>query len=112
KHYARVFDWRGIEHSKEKFAFSNDAEVFAGFLEWVSLILDRSGKETVILCIEPTGHYWFDFAKFLQGNGMRPVLVNPLHENAARSVMILRQVALPCDIISLGVEKSNQIYSH
>ncbi len=43
---------------------------------------------------------------------MRPVLVNPLHENAARSVMILRQVALPCDIISLGVEKSNQIYSH
>lgn len=193
KHYARAFDWRGIEYSKKAFAFSNDAEGFAGFLEWVSLILEKSKNETVIPGMEPTGHYWFDFAKFLQDNGMRPVLVNPLHVkrskelddhlpskndrkdpktiaklviegrytypympegvyaeirnasnmrfqieaeltrnknriqrwlavyfpeyievygnfNAISSMMILKQAALPCDIISLGAEKINQVW--
>ena len=143
--------------------------------------------------MEPTGHYWFDFTKFLQDNGMKPVLVNPLHVkhskelddhlqskndrkdpktiakliiegrytypympdslyaeirnasnmrfqveaeltkcknriqrwftvyfpeysevygsfNAISSMMILKQVALPCDIINLGAEKINQIW--
>ena len=192
KHYARAFDWRGMECSKKAFVFTNDAEGFAGFLEWVSLILEKSEKETVIPGMEPTGHYWFDLAKFLQDNGMRPVLVNPLHVkhskelddhlpskndrkdpktiaklviegrytypympegvyadlrnasnmrfqveaeltrnknriqkwfsvyfpeynevygsfDAISSMMILKQAALPCDIISLGAEKINQI---
>jgi transposase len=193
KHYARAFDWRGMECSKKAFVFTNDAEGFAGFLEWVSLILEKSEKETVIPGMEPTGHYWFDLAKFLQDNGMRPVLVNPLHVkrskelddhlpskndrkdpktiaklviegrytypympegvyadlrnasnmrfqveaeltrnknriqkwfsvyfpeynevygslDAISSMMILKQAALPCDIISLGAEKINQIW--
>lgn len=193
KHYARAFDWRGIEYSKKAFAFSNDVEGFAGFLEWISAIQKRNGKETVIPGMEPTGHYWFDLALFLRDNGMNPVLVNPLHVkrskelddylpskndikdpktiaklviegryafpylpegiyaeirnasnmrfqveseltrnknriqrwfaiyfpeytevygsfDAISSMMILRQAALPCDIISLGVEKINQIW--
>ncbi len=32
KHYARAFDWRGMEYSKKAFAFSNDAEGFEAFL--------------------------------------------------------------------------------
>ena len=193
KHYARAFDWRGIEYSKKAFAFSNDVEGFAGFLEWISDIQKKNGKETVIPGMEPTGHYWFDLALFLRDNGMKPVLVNPLHVkrskelddhlpskndmkdpktiakliiegryafpylpegiyaeirnasnmrfqveaeltrnknriqrwfaiyfpeytevygkfDAISSMMILRQAALPCDIISLGVEKINQIW--
>lgn len=193
KHFARAFDWRGIEYSKKAFAFSNDIEGFAGFLEWISDIQKKNGKETVIPGMEPTGHYWFDLALFLRDNGMKPVLVNPLHvkrskelddhlpskndmkdpktiakliiegryafpylpegiyaeiRNASNmrfqieteltrnknriqrwfaiyfpeytevygsfeaisSMMILRQAALPCDIISLGVEKINQIW--
>ena len=174
KHYARTFDWRGIECSKKAFVFTNDAEGFAGFLEWTSQMLEKSGKETVIPGMEPTGHYWFDLAKFLQDNGMRPVLVNPLHVkrskelddhlpskndrkdpktiaklviegrytypympegtrnknriqkwfsvyfpeynevygsfDAISSMMIIKQAALPCDIISLGAEKINQIW--
>lgn len=193
KHYARAFDWRGIEYSKKAYVFTNDAEGFAGFLEWISVILKKSEKKTVISAMEPTGHYWFDLAKFLQDNGMKPVLVNPLHVkrskelddhlpskndrkdpktiaklviegryaypympegiyaelrnatvlrlrteteltriknriqrwfaiyfpeykdvygsfNAISSMMILRQAALPCDIISLGEEKINQIW--
>lgn len=193
KHYARAFDWRGIEYSKKAFAFSNDVEGFAGFLEWISAIRKKNGKETVIPGMEPTGHYWFDLALFLRDNGMKPVLVNPLHVkrskelddhlpskndmkdpktiakliiegryafpylpegiyaeirnasnmrfqveaeltrnknriqrwfaiyfpeytevygsfDAISSIMILRQAALPCDIIDLGVEKINQIW--
>ena len=193
KHYARAFDWRGIEYSKKAFAFANDVEGFAGFLEWISAIRKKNGKETVIPGMEPTGHYWFDLALFLRDNGMKPVLVNPLHVkrskelddhlpskndkkdpktiakliiegryafpylpegiyaeirnasnmrfqveaeltrnknriqrwfaiyfpeytevygsfDAISSIMILRQAALPCDIISLGIEKINQIW--
>ena len=193
KHYARAFDWRGIEYSKKAFAFSNDVDGFAGFLEWISAIQKKTGKETVIPGMEPTGHYWFDLALFLRDNGMKPVLVNPLHVkrskelddhlpskndmkdpktiakliiegryafpylpegiyaeirnasnmrfqveaeltrnknriqrwfaiyfpeytevygsfDAISSMMILKQAALPCDIISLGVEKINQIW--
>lgn len=193
KHYARAFDWRGIEYSKKAFAFSNDVEGFAVFLEWMLDIQKKNGKETVIPGMEPTGHYWFDLALFLRDNGMKPVLVNPLHVkrskelddhlpskndmkdpktiakliiegryafpylpegiyaeirnasnmrfqveaeltrnknriqrwfaiyfpeytevygsfDAISSIMILRQAALPCDIISLGIEKINQIW--
>jgi transposase len=193
KHYARAFDWRGIEYSKKAYAFSNDVEGFAGFLEWISAIQKKNGKGTVIPGMEPTGHYWFDLALFLRDNGMKSVLVNPLHVkrskelddhlpskndkkdpktiakliiegryafpylpegiyaeirnasnmrfqveaeltrnknriqrwfaiyfpeytevygsfDAISSMMILRQAALPCDIIDLGVEKINQIW--
>ena len=42
KHYARTFDWRGIECSKKAFVFTNDAEGFAGFLEGTSQMLEKS----------------------------------------------------------------------
>ena len=54
KHYARAFDWRGIEYSKKAYAFSNDVEGFAGFLKWISDIQKKNGKETVIPGMEPT----------------------------------------------------------
>ena len=193
KHYARAFDWRGIEYSKKTYVFTNDAEGFRGFIDWLSAIRKKYKKETVIPGMEPTGHYWFDLAKFLQANGIKPVLVNPLHVkrskelddhlpskndskdpktiaklviegrytypympkgvyaelrnasnmrfqteaeltrvknriqrwlsvyfpeykdvyrkfDAVSSMMVLKQAALPCDIVSLGSEKINQIW--
>ena len=66
KHYARAFDWRGIECSKKAFIFTNDGEGFTDFLEWISLMLKKSQKTTVIQSMKPTGHYCFNLAKFLQ----------------------------------------------
>ena len=192
-YYGKAFDWRGIEYSKKAFAFSNDVEGFAGFLKWISDIQKKNGKEIVIPGMEPTGHYWFDLALLLRDNGMKPVLVNPLHVKRSKelddhlpskndkkdpktiakliiegryafpylpegfyaeirntsnmrfqieaeltrnknriqrwfafyfpeytevygkievisSMMILRQAALPCDVINLGVEEINQIW--
>ena len=31
KHYARAFDWRGMELSKKAYSFRNDAEGFAAY---------------------------------------------------------------------------------
>ncbi|EXM39957.1 transposase [Ruminococcus albus SY3] len=86
KHYARAFDWRGMEYLKKAYVFTNDAEGFAGFFEWITGIMEKSGKETVMPAMEPTGHYWFDLAKFIQDNGMQPVLVNPLHVKRSKEL--------------------------
>lgn len=86
KHHARAFDWRGMEYSKKAYVFTNDAEGFASFFEWITGIMEKSGKETVMPAMEPTGHYWFDLAKFIQDNGMQPVLVNPLHVKRSKEL--------------------------
>ena len=38
-HYARAFDYRGIEYSKKPFKFSNTEAGFATFKEWILVVL-------------------------------------------------------------------------
>ena len=76
-HYARAFDYRGIEYSKKPFKFSNTEAGFATFKEWILELKERHEKDKVVPGMEPTGHYWFNLGKFLQDNEMKPVLVNP-----------------------------------
>ena len=83
-HYARAFDYRGIEYSKKPFKFSNTEAGFVTFKEWILDIKERHEKDKVVLGMEPTGHYWFNLGKFLQDNEMKPVLVNPYHEDIER----------------------------
>ena len=78
-HYARAFDYRGIEYSKKPFKFSNTEAGFVTFKEWILDIKERHEKDKVVPGMEPTGHYWFNLGKFLQDNEMKPVLVNPHH---------------------------------
>jgi len=78
-HYARAFDWRQYEFSKQPLAFSNDEAGFASFKEWVDEIKVRTDKEEIFVGMEPTGHYWFNLGKFLQDSGMKLVHVNPHH---------------------------------
>lgn len=74
-HYARAFDYRGIEYSKKPFKFSNTEVGFATFKEWILDLKERHEKDKVVPGMEPTGHYWFNLGKFLQDNEMKPVLV-------------------------------------
>lgn len=85
-HYARAFDWRGIEYTKKAYVFTNDAEGFAGFLVWITQLMKENGKETVVPGMEPTGHYWFNLAQFLHDNGLNPVLVNLLHVKRSKEL--------------------------
>ncbi len=36
--------------------------------------------------LEPTGHYWFSLAAYLQGNGIKLVLVNPYHVKRSKEL--------------------------
>ena len=85
-HYARAFDYRGIEFSQKPFKFSNNEEGFEEFKAWILEIKGRHEKDKVIPGMEPTGHYWFNLGKFLQDNEMKPVLVNPHHVKKSKEL--------------------------
>ncbi len=75
-HYARAFDWRGMELGNV-FSFSNSREGFNNFKDWMQRIKDKKKKTDVIIGIEPTGHYWFDLGAYLENEGILMVMVNP-----------------------------------
>ncbi len=77
EHYARAFDWRGIEFTKRAFRFSNTRVGFLTFLRWLQELQGKCRKEEVIVGCEPTGCYWLTFQKFLQDHGVKLVTVNP-----------------------------------
>ena len=76
-HYARAFDYRGIEYSKKPFKFSNTEVGFATFKEWILDLKERHEKDKVVPGMEPTGHYWFCLATWMIANGISVVQVNP-----------------------------------
>ena len=77
-HYARAFDWRGIELGKV-FSFENSADGFRSFTAWVSGLAAKASKNHVLVGAEPTGHYWFSLGVYLRDNDVKLVLVNPYH---------------------------------
>jgi len=68
-HYARAFDWRGIELGNV-FKFSNSLEGFQSLLGWMQRIMKKTGKSEAMVGIEPTGHYWFDLGAYLENGGI------------------------------------------
>lgn len=75
-HYARAFDWRGIELARI-FKFSNSGEGFERLSHWMQGICEKHGKAKIIVGIEPTGHYWFTLGRYLREQGIKLVMVNP-----------------------------------
>ena len=63
-HWARAFDWCGLELGKAV-KFENSADVFNFFLHWASELAVEQKKESVIVGLEPTGHYWFTLVAYL-----------------------------------------------
>ena len=78
-HYARAFNWRGQELSKKAFHFSNDLDGYHAFAKWLNGYRQSMYAEKVYVGCEPTGHYWFNFARYVKQSGMTLVLVNPYH---------------------------------
>ena len=78
-HYARAFDWRGIEITKKAFRFSNDLDGYTAFEKWVRETAKNSAKMEVLIGCEPTGHYWYTFARYVGLHGMKLAFVNPYH---------------------------------
>lgn len=84
-HFARAFDFRGIELGKI-IRISNDAQGFRLFKLWVNELKGKYNRDTVMVGMEPTGHYWFNFAQFLKDSGIRIVLVNPFHVKRSKEL--------------------------
>jgi transposase len=77
-HYARAFDWRGLELGKV-FRFVNSREGFEQFHTWTEGLAGKTAKSKLIVGAEPTGHYWFNLASYLKEHHIKLVLVNPYH---------------------------------
>ena len=84
-HYARAFDLRGIELGK-LLRFTNDAEGFNILKVWLKELSARHEKKHVMVGMEPTGHYWFNFAQYLKNHSMQIVLVNPFHVKRSKEL--------------------------
>ncbi len=85
-HYARAFDWRGIELTRKVFRFSNNLDGYIAFEEWVKNISEKSAKMDILIGCEPTGHYWFTFAKYVKEHGMKLAFVNPYHVKQSKEM--------------------------
>ena len=84
-HYARAFDWRGIELGKV-FTFANSEAGFTSLLEWVGQLQANTQKTQVLVAAEPTGHYWFGLGAWLMDSGVKLVLVNPYHVKRSKEL--------------------------
>ena len=75
--FARAFNWRGQELSKKVFHFSNSLEGFQSFLAYLNTYTTIASAKQIIVGCEPTGHYWFNLARYLEENNIKLALVNP-----------------------------------
>ncbi len=84
--FARAFDWRGIELTKKVFKFSNTLNGYTEYQRWLDIILEKTAKEKILVGCEPTGHYWFNFAKYLKQHEIKLVFVNPYHVKQSKEM--------------------------
>ncbi|MFE9279605.1 IS110 family transposase [Paenibacillus glucanolyticus] len=75
-HMARAVSFRGIALGAP-LKFSNHREGFKLFKCWIEDLLKTYKLSSVIVGMEPTGHYWFSLARWLVDQGFETVLVNP-----------------------------------
>lgn len=85
EHYARIFDWRGIELGKV-FKFSNTREGFLKLNNWIEESKKINLKTATLIGAEPTGHYWFGLGSYLKGINKKMVLVNPYHVKRSKEL--------------------------
>lgn len=83
KHVAQATNFRGIVLTHRHLSFTNTLEGFEKLLRFIQEVQDNHRLSSVIIGLEPTGHYWFSLAHWLQERGIEVVLVNPVvtHRN-------------------------------
>ena len=86
KHDIRAFDYRGREFSKKAYEFANNEEGFAMAKAWILSIREERHMENVFVGMEPTGHYWINFASWLMNEGITVVTVNPHHVKKSKEL--------------------------
>lgn len=78
-HVARAQDIRGVEFGKS-IKFDNSLSGYLEFENWIKEIKLAEGKRSVVIGMEPTGHYWINIARYLKDKeDYKVVTVNPMH---------------------------------
>ncbi|AIQ15640.1 transposase [Paenibacillus sp. FSL H7-0357] len=82
-HAAQMTDFRGRSLTPRHLSFPNTLEGFEKFLRWVKEAQSKHRLTSLLIGLEPTGHYWFNLANWLLQQGIEVVLVNPVttHRN-------------------------------
>jgi len=87
--WARFVDYRGVEIGKA-ISFQNNRQGFESIVtrirEHCNSKIDQCPIETVIIGMEPTGHYWKALANYLIHAGYRVVGVNPYHTKKSKEL--------------------------
>ena len=65
-HYARTIDNRDRELTKMVFSFQNDIDGFNSSNAWMEKLMLGNGKADILIGCEPTGHYWFALARYVE----------------------------------------------
>jgi transposase len=76
-HVAQATNFRGIVLAKRHLTFKNTVEGYEKLQRWMDELQKKHRLETVIIGMEPTGHYWWNLANWLANKGLNVVLVNP-----------------------------------
>jgi transposase len=85
KHFARAFDYRGIELGK-LLKFANSAQGYEALDDWMAKLQRKHQLTEVIVGFEPTGHYWFTLGDHLKRQGHQLAIVNPYHVKCTREL--------------------------
>ena len=86
KHDIRAFDNRGREFSKKALEFENNEAGFEQAKAWIFEIRNSQNLKKIMVGMEPTGHYWINFASWLMNEGITVVLVNPHHVKKSKEL--------------------------
>ena len=84
-HVARSVDWRGIELGKP-LSFENTRIGLEGLEQWLEELGRVHGKDSLLVGMEPTGHYWMALAQYLRERGVAVVHVNPSHVKKSKEL--------------------------
>jgi len=89
--WARAVDYRGIEIGKA-ISFKNNRQGFDSIVAWINTIRNLKVLrrpvcfDSILIGMEPTGHYWKALANYLIKAGYRVVGVNPYHTKKAKEL--------------------------
>jgi transposase len=76
-HVAQATNYRGIVLSNRHLSFSNTIEGFEKLRRWMEGMQQKHRLSSLIIGMEPTGHYWWNLANWLVDKGLNVVQVNP-----------------------------------
>src|SRR5699024_9120849 len=75
KHVARAIDDRGRDLVK-RLVFDNSLDGFTNLLTWIENRKIVENRSKVMISIDPNGDYWLNLPYYLNGLGLKVVVVN------------------------------------